>query len=41
MLNKVCVKCNLRKAITNFEKESSTVCVRCKPPRKRKTKKED
>lgn len=41
MLNKVCVKCKLRMAITNFEKESSTVCVRCKPARKRKTKKED
>lgn len=41
MRNKVCSKCNIRKAVTNFEKETSTKCLKCKPKQKRKSKKED
>jgi len=42
MRNKVCSKCNIRKAATNFEKETSMECLKCKPKKpKGKTKKED
>ncbi len=40
MRNRVCTKCNLRKAVTNFEKETSMECLKCKPKKKPK-KKED
>jgi len=41
MDNKVCLKCGLRKAITNFKKPTDLECVVCKPKRKKKSNKED
>ena len=43
MRSRVCTKCGIRKAITNYASETSTVCLKCKPKpkRKKKSKKED
>jgi len=41
MTNKVCSKCNLRKDVRNFKKESDSVCISCTPKKPKKAKKED